>query len=524
MSTIRTTGFLLALLCTKAGFTQDSIVTMADYKKWPAGLSSKVYNVASQGSIKIIIKDLLPADTAALLKQSTVGGTYNKAVQKDLPLSGMEKAGKWVKYDPAGDSLIISFGDQYPSMKTGDSITVTLIKDPKLNAIKISQVGGAVDTKTPADGGTGTDTSPIGGAVKPLALDPECLVNYYTDHFGPTKDFYRTDVGYKEPGDKYAVHIFLDQTGNFLFGSKPTGIQRKYHYLLHVLTNKADSNMFRYAFQTNGDLNDNYSVYGANNINPAAVKGEGADLTNGKQPAPVDCSNLRDEVFNVFPTSDDLTFTLYFIPIKNKTLGAPVKIVAYTLKKTAYYIASFDGGAFNTWLGNPTYTLVNIPSATTSTDQTVKVADNGSSVNFVLMATFYFSPYNILFPYKNCDKKLQRFSPWGRSFLDDDGCLFRKIYPAIGVGLNGTVLNNFYAGLNFEPMQGFGLFVGQNIRKVSSFDMPGFVPGTTVVTQSQFNYYENSKYKNGWAFGAIIDLTVFTKLFGKISVPTTPSP
>jgi hypothetical protein len=69
-------------------------------------------------------------------------------------------------------------------------------------------------------------------------------------------------------------------------------------------------------------------------------------------------------------------------------------------------------------------------------------------------------------------------------------------------------------------MQGFGLFVGQNIRKVATFDMPGLVPGTTVVTQSQFDYYQNSKFKSGWAIGAVIDLSIFTKLFGNISVPT----
>lgn len=111
-----------------------------------------------------------------------------------------------------------------------------------------------------------------------------------------------------------------------------------------------------------------------------------------------------------------------------------------------------------------------------------------------------------------------RHSAWGRTFLDDEGGFIRKIYPAIGIGLNGNVLDNWFVGLNCQPMQGFGIFAGANIRKVNTFNIPASASiDINAVTQDQFNYYSNTTTRADWAIGIILDTSIFTKIASTLS-------
>ena len=319
-----------------------------------------------------------------------------------------------------------------------------------------------------------------------------------------------TDIGFRDKSDYYTIHIFFDQFGNSLFGSLPTGVQRKYHYVAHVLYMQSDPNIAGYRFNvTSGTLSDNLSIY---NINTPIPKIQGGTANN---------NSIIDVSYNMFPTSDDLSFELDVIKKDDKTGNfVTTKIQSYTIKKTPYYIGAFNIGVFNTWLANPSYQLVNLPGrASNSTDQTVKVTDNGPSINATFMYTVYLSIYNLFYPYSKSKNQGYKYNWWGRTYLDDKGNFLRKIYPCFGVGLNGTVLNNWYAGFNLEPMQGFGIFVGQNIRKVNTFDM--HFTDTTAVSQDQFNFYQNTKWKSGWAVGVVIDMSIFSKIAGSITSSST---
>jgi hypothetical protein len=520
------TFIICALLVLSTSRAQDAAkippIDITDYTKWPAGVKSQTYKLSPQQSLTITIENMVPGDTSAFFNQSFIIGKYRDTAIAKTTLAAYFKFTNLLAYDPAKKQLTITTSNKYAGLNKQDSVVLTLIKSAKDSIISL------VMLPSPPPPPPAPDQKPGAAAtVAPLAINPACLDDYFNKNFGNDKTYLRTDVGYKTKADRYGIHVFLDPTGNFLYGSKPTGIQRVYHYVIHIIYNKTDPNLFRFAIGTNGDLSDQVSVYNIGNVPQPKPQGLAQPDNN---PPPPNCDNiLGEEVFNTFPTSDDLTLTLSYIPVSSDNkLQTAVQIQTYTIKKTAYYFASFNGGLVNTWLGNPSFSLVAQPSATTTTNQTVKVTDNGSSVNFVLMTTIYFSLVNLIDPYEGGNSGNQRFSYWGRSYLDDGGNLFRKIYPAIGVGLNGNVLTNFYAGFNFEPLQGFGIFIGQNIRKVATFDMPDFSPGVTTVTQSQFDYYQNTKWKSGWVIGAILDFSIFNKLFGGVSspapsTPTTPS-
>ena len=73
------------------------------------------------------------------------------------------------------------------------------------------------------------------------------------------------------------------------------------------------------------------------------------------------------------------------------------------------------------------------------------------------------------------------------------------------------------AWINYQ----ISVFGGGHWGKVNTFNMPGFVAGTTVVTQQQFDYYTNSQWKVNWAYGVKLDLKVVLGLFGTGTASST---
>jgi hypothetical protein len=501
--TIFACGFLLQL--------HAQTITCPDYSKWPEPLRSDPKKKLDKSNPFVIEIDKIDTTNLNnLLKNSILTGILNGSNINKI-LSEYKDNSSFIKIDTSGNKATINVLNILAGIKEGDSVDLKLKKDGKDTGIAYS-----ISSKAGQTSGNSNANNTSAQAAIPIIPQDE-LQKYFDDNY--RSKIIKTDIGFKmklssDPKGKqenkdneqayYTIHIFLDQYGNTLFGSMPTGVQRRYHYVIHILYAEDQSKNYQYSISvTSGSLNDAISFYNSN-VSPK----------NGQQGMKIGepkTSTIQEVQYNLFPTSDDLSFDLNVITLKDDGTAKSSKLQSYTLKKSPFYFGSLNIGGVYTWVKNPSYQLVNSP--VNPDKKTVKTTDNTSGVMGTLLYTVYWSPINAIFKSKDDFK----YHSWGRSYLDDDGAFFRKIYPCFGFGLQDQVFTNIIVGLDYEPIQGFGLVVGQNIRKVNTFDMPNFIEGETDVTQDQFDFYQNTKWKTGWTVGLEIDLTVFNKIVGSIT-------
>jgi hypothetical protein len=342
---------------------------------------------------------------------------------------------------------------------------------------------------------TGTDTNKNPPGTKTfdqLIEEMKLLNNEQFDAAGGRL----TPFGYVDKEGR--IHIYIDYKGNNLLTTIPQGIADA-QYVVHVLSPKSeDPSLPTYTIkQRTGSFNDalNFRNSGAKDVQ---LQNDGTE-------------GIRDQPFLLSTSTENISFDLVSVKkgADDEFIRKPVE--SYTIKMTPTYQGSFDIGLVKSELANPTYSLVTSPDGLA---QTVKVTDNGKSEGVAtLMATFYYSPVVILESIFG-KKPVPFYKLNGRNFLDDHK-IYERFYPTVGVGLSDKVFENLFIGINWEVVRGFALFYGWNYRKVNTFTMPGFEEGVTTVTEDQFNYYTNEKWKTKPAYGIKLDLLVVMGLFGK---------
>jgi len=168
-------------------------------------------------------------------------------------------------------------------------------------------------------------------------------------------------------------------------------------------------------------------------------------------------------------------------------------------------------GLINSNLNNPTFSLVQSPN---SPDKVVKETNSRPTGIVTVMATFYTSPV-LLFEKiigKKTGKNVAAYKLTGRNFLDDHKFL-ERIYPTVGVSVSSKTFENLFFGLNWELARGLSVFGGGHWGKVNTFEMPNYKAGVTPVTQEEFDFYTNKKWKLDWAYGVQLDILIITNLF-----------
>jgi hypothetical protein len=345
------------------------------------------------------------------------------------------------------------------------------------------------------------DKAQTGGGNQTVTTTQFNFNDYLTsinNSIASSDDLTITPFGIVDPEGR--VHIYIDYHGNNLMTTIPSGISNA-QYVVHVITpySTQDPNPPTYTIkQKSGSFNDALNFRNSGAVN--TFKENGA----------VKYTNVRDDKFLLSTATDNIVFDLVAVQGESNTITKTV-IESYTIKMTPTYQGSFDVGLVKSELANPTYSLVNSPDGLA---QTVKVTDNGKSEGVAtLMATFYYSPVVILESIFG-KKPVPFYKLNGRNFLDDHK-IYERFYPTVGVGLSDKVFENLFIGINWEVVRGFALFYGWNYRKVNTFTMPGFEEGVTTVTEDQFNYYTNEKWKTKPAYGIKLDLLVVMGLFGK---------
>jgi hypothetical protein len=302
-------------------------------------------------------------------------------------------------------------------------------------------------------------------------------------------------------GSTNTVHLFFDYFGNSLLSTVPQGISNA-HYQIHIVYPFyiSDPDPISYSVkQKTGSFNSSL------NFNNASIRTDLANSIILKQ-AGKDPDGITERIFSLGIATDDLSFDIVSSSIATKK----VVLESYTIKMSPVYHGSFDVGLLKTNLANPAFNLVTAPN---NSDLVVKETDGSSKGVATIMASFYTSPIILLENLIGKKKNVPLYKLTGRSFLDDHK-FYERIYPTIGVSISSKSFENIFYGFNFELARGLNVFGGWNYGKVNVFKMPGYIEGTTIVNQQQFDFYKNTEWKTSTAFGIKVDALIIKTLFG----------
>ncbi len=321
-----------------------------------------------------------------------------------------------------------------------------------------------------------------------------------------------------EPNNNYSganyIHVFYDQYGNSLISTPPQGIAGM-QYIVHIiyLKDKYNPNVITYSVsQTAGSFSDNIEILNANSLN-------GIKLANsGGAGSPQKTEYEWAESRTLLSTSTtDIKFDIYRNILKNPddSLKA-IKIQQSsdnTIKMTKVYHANISVGVFNTFLSNPTY---NLSASTLDTSKFVVTTSNvGPRALVTANVLLYVSP--VLF-FENLrdnkkDNKIPDYMPYGRNFLNNPTNPLEKIYPFVGLGLNDTILDNFFFGVAWEFARGSSISLAYHGGKVNTFrHNQEFIFGESLISKDDFTSRNGVGWKGNFAVGILLDASIISNL------------
>jgi hypothetical protein len=298
------------------------------------------------------------------------------------------------------------------------------------------------------------------------------------------------------------THMFFDEFGNNLLGTIPQGISNR-QYVAHIIYKGYSDRegVTRYSVkQKTGSFSS------ALNVNNQGILSKLPNNLQGGEEEAFGAWKVAD--FPLGIATDDLTFDIMATTIDDKGKPAKGVLETHTIKMAPVYHATIDVGLINSELRNANFSLVDAPDG--SGNKVVQETDRSPKGIVTVMATFYTSPVVMIKRLINRDEPDYKLT--GRSYFDDHS-LLERIYPTIGVSVSNKSFENLFFGLNWEVARGLSVFGGGHWGKVNVFQKPGYVRGTTPVTQAEFDFYKNTSWDVDWAYGVKLDLLIVTNLF-----------
>jgi hypothetical protein len=343
---------------------------------------------------------------------------------------------------------------------------------------------------------------PLTPPVAPPALQP--FTNIITRIEASYKS---TPMGFIDPtASDDMIHIFLDEYGNNILGTIPQGISNK-QYKIHIFypgySTKPDDIDYSVKQKT-GTFSSALLFNNTGILNSISTNLQGNEQKNYDE--------WKEKTFILGTATDDVTFDVVATTVGSDNKPVNGILETYTIKMSPVYHGTFDVGLINSNLQNATHTLVQSPN--NADEMVVKETDKSPKGIVTVMATIYTSPIILLEKVfeKRTKKHIPNYKLSGRNFLDDHK-FYERIYPTVGVSISDKTFENLFFGLNWELARGLSLFGGGHWGKVSTFEFPKYIAGVTPVTQAQFDYYSNTKWKVDWAYGVKLDILIVTSLF-----------
>jgi hypothetical protein len=141
--------------------------------------------------------------------------------------------------------------------------------------------------------------------------------------------------------------------------------------------------------------------------------------------------------------------------------------------------------------------------------EVVATAASDTPANFALLLKAY------IWERRDVLADLPECSPFSNFEKTKRGCL-QRFNPVIGINfLNPNPLQNFYAGVSFEPVQGVDIVGGVHCAKTQQL-ADGFSQGQVITTPGVTDVAKKDRFNNGWFVGVTVDVGVVGTWFGKV--------
>lgn len=299
------------------------------------------------------------------------------------------------------------------------------------------------------------------------------------------------------------THIFFDQYGNSLISTIPQGIADR-QYVIHVLYFVPAENTTDISYlinQTEGEFLDALIFRGDSELGSFQLQSRSNEYVWTET---VTCLSTATSDIQI-----EIVRTSYQSS-QNDSEENNVIVAKRNIRMSPVYIGSFDVGLLNSLLADPDYSLVMQQSDSVGV---LHISEDGNRGMVTFMVTLYSSP--VIWIQNLCGIEIPSYKLYGRNFLDDHKW-YQRFFPAVGLKIGSSAVENLFLGLNFEFARGGNLFGGIHYGRVSTMDLPeGFIAGQTPISENEFNLLLKEEWDIGVAFGLILDIGILTNLIGQ---------
>jgi hypothetical protein len=479
-STISTLVFYAIIFVNCSLFSQNISLVFEGGSNTPIALKNASNNISIASNASPILSINLNVSNLPSGHHLNINPTSSITVKSGSPIT------------QSGSAIVIFSGNIINQQ-------ISIVEQDASNSVVSGGVN--LDFKLSNNGSNNGGANDISGTANNKTSFLPSIEQFIAQNFSTLSE---TPFGLIDPNEKNTIiNLFFDQYGNSLLGAIPQGIANA-QYRVHII----------YPFNSNDPDKISYSVKQKTGSFSSALVFNNAGLiqtlTNNTNfhAGTTTPDAIGERVFLLGTATDDLTFDIVAASTSDDNKILKNVLETYTIKMSSVYHGSFDVGLLKTNLSNPTFTLVNDP---TGAYNVVKKTDESPKGIVTIMASFYTSPI-VLFEKYILKKKIPYYKLTGRNLLDDHK-IYERFYPTIGVSINSKSFQNLFYGVNWEIARGLCLFYGWHYGKVNVFEMPNYIDGTTPVTQQQFDFYSNTKWKTSTAFGVKVDILIIKNLF-----------
>ena len=289
------------------------------------------------------------------------------------------------------------------------------------------------------------------------------------------------------------VFLYFDENGKML-NNQPVNVDQsdKFHFIIACYEkdkNKYDVDVIKGSYSPS-DL----VIKPVEKINTNGPKTE-SDNAKLKLYEPTQIELIKGPF-----TTETFEFQISYIDSVEKKYKHS-KLYSFNINKL-YHVGvgvSFIG----TNLSNPEYRTV-----FNGTDTTIQSYNGGSRSMLTFNAIWYWSVLQ--------QNSRGSIITSGRDILKDEPTWsLKRVFPTVGVSLDGNFNENFFVGAVYEFARGGSIIGGMHYGKVKRLAMPDFQEGVTKFSGIDSDIKTENVYKTGWFIGVNLDTRIFNTLFNK---------
>ncbi len=399
--------------------------------------------------------------------------TNNDAGNNSITESKITNDAKLFKYKILDDQFIADYNNvRSPKQISANSLKLTFSKD---DAAHTSSV--IVNIKPKEEGGTssGTETMSISDFIDGNFRNQTNFMNPYDDKHNK-------------------VFLYFNENGKML-NSQPVNVDQNDEFHFIIACYKKDKD--------NYDVEVLEGIYSPSDLTIRPFKiiknGTATKESTGNASAS-DHEPTQIEIVSHPFTSETFKFQISYYDSTEKKYKHS-KPYSFTINKLNH--VGIGVSYIGTNLASPDFrTIFN------GTDTTIQSYNGGSRSMLTFNAIWYWSVLQ--------QDHRGSIITSGRDILKDEpSWSFRRVFPTVGISLDGKFDENLFVGAVYEFARGGSIIGGMHYGKVKRLAMKDFTEGVTKFSGKDADIKTENVFKTSWFIGVNLDTRIFNTLFNK---------